>query len=73
MGISIETFAFANFKTEPGSLSCCSDTRGKKITPVEDNELRTTTTTTTNEGLDNFILCEFSSILKTLLKNVYLY
>lgn len=43
--ISIETFAFDNFKTEPGSPCCCSDNRGKKITSVDDIKIRTTTMT----------------------------
>src|SRR5215203_660371 len=63
-GISIETFAFANFKTEPGSSCCCSDKRGKKITTVEDIKIRTTATTI---GLNNFMLFDFLYILKILL------
>jgi hypothetical protein len=68
-GISIETFAFANFKTELGWSCCCSETRGKKITRVEDNKVKTTAMTI---GLDNFILFDFLCILKALLNN-YLY
>jgi hypothetical protein len=66
VGISIETFAFANFKTDLGLSCCCSDTRGKKITTVEDNKVKTTTITI---GLDKFILFDFLCILKALLNN----
>ena len=58
IGISTETFAFANFITEPGSPCCCSDINGKKIITVEDNKIRIATMYV---GLDNFILFDFLS------------
>ena len=67
MEISIDTFDFVDFKTElGGSCCCCSDSRGKKITAVEDNKIKSTAMTV---GLDNFILFDFLCILKTLLNN----